>query len=470
MAHKLLDKYIEGLKGNSVYTIHAPLAPLFLSFSWQKGKNYLDLLCINKGRNSVMSVNEPLYRAIAQDRFAQYMRGEITILDLKKEYDGLAADIDEIYHRIMRISLSKKSPTELQGYMREILKLFEGLADKTVYIETIDYDMVLEVIGTDKKSSLDTIWEHATHPSFLSFDMRRLGLLIDMIEKKSPAIIREAKFIFTDYFWTKKESEIQTALDDIADNIEEKKKEYHAAQKSVIARTKEFEKWKAGLTEYDARIAEYVQLMMLFRDIRKDIIAKLQTLQAEISVELLRHADIDPKHAQIVLTQEYVKGIDHLKSVKDNIEKRSGGYISICYSDSTYEIELCDFDMAVAEYHDRISQKDAHVAGAAHIVKGQIANKGKARGVVRIVLDPHNDKGFRAGDILVTSMTRPEFVPIMKKAAAVVTNEGGVTCHAAIVSRELGIPCIIGTKNATRALKDGDMVEVDANTGIVTKL
>ena len=67
-------------------------------------------------------------------------------------------------------------------------------------------------------------------------------------------------------------------------------------------------------------------------------------------------------------------------------------------------------------------------------------------------------------------MTRPDFMPLMRKAKAVITDEGGITCHAAIVSRELGIPCIIGTKIATKVLKDGDMVEVDANKGIVRKI
>jgi pyruvate,water dikinase len=64
-------------------------------------------------------------------------------------------------------------------------------------------------------------------------------------------------------------------------------------------------------------------------------------------------------------------------------------------------------------------------------------------------------------------MTRPEYVPLMKKAAGIITDEGGITCHAAIVSRELKIPCVIGTKIATKVLKDGDMVEVDADKGIV---
>jgi len=64
-------------------------------------------------------------------------------------------------------------------------------------------------------------------------------------------------------------------------------------------------------------------------------------------------------------------------------------------------------------------------------------------------------------------MTHPEFLPMMRKAVAFVTDEGGITCHAAIVAREMKRPCIIGTKNATKVLKDGDMVEVDAEKGIV---
>jgi pyruvate,water dikinase len=69
--------------------------------------------------------------------------------------------------------------------------------------------------------------------------------------------------------------------------------------------------------------------------------------------------------------------------------------------------------------------------------------------------------------VLVTSMTTPDFIVAMKKAGAIVTDEGGLSCHAAIVSRELKIPCVIGTKIATKVFKDGDRVEVDANKGIV---
>ena len=105
-------------------------------------------------------------------------------------------------------------------------------------------------------------------------------------------------------------------------------------------------------------------------------------------------------------------------------------------------------------------------------LRGMTASRGKATGRVRIV--PHianqNAALMQPGDILVTSMTRPEFVPLMRIAGAIVTNEGGITSHAAIVSRELGKPCIIGTKTATTLLREGESIEVDADAGVIRRV
>ncbi len=104
------------------------------------------------------------------------------------------------------------------------------------------------------------------------------------------------------------------------------------------------------------------------------------------------------------------------------------------------------------------------------LIRGRGANQGVAKGRVRIMLTSSDKVDFKKGDILVTPMTTPDFVPLMGKAAAIVTDEGGITCHAAIISRELGIPCIVGTNDATKLLKEGDLVEVDATNGIVRKV
>lgn len=103
-------------------------------------------------------------------------------------------------------------------------------------------------------------------------------------------------------------------------------------------------------------------------------------------------------------------------------------------------------------------------------IKGNPAYSGVVQGTVKVVFNKHQLDKIKDGDILIAPMTSPWYLPIMKKVAAFVTDEGGITCHAAIIARELNKPCIIGTKLATKIFKDGDMVEVDANNGIVKKI
>jgi phosphoenolpyruvate synthase/pyruvate phosphate dikinase len=104
-------------------------------------------------------------------------------------------------------------------------------------------------------------------------------------------------------------------------------------------------------------------------------------------------------------------------------------------------------------------------------LKGNTAYPGKpVVGKVRIVMNSDEVRFVRKGEILVSPMTSPDYVQAMQKSAAIVTDEGGITCHAAIVSRELKIPCVIGTRVATKVLQNGDTVTVDARDGTVTKI
>ncbi len=101
------------------------------------------------------------------------------------------------------------------------------------------------------------------------------------------------------------------------------------------------------------------------------------------------------------------------------------------------------------------------------LVRGLAASPGRAIGKVRVLASPADGDKLAEGEILVATMTSPDWVPTLRRAAALVTDQGGMTCHAAIVSRELGIPCIVGTDEATRVLSDGQVVTVDARRGVV---
>ncbi len=124
---------------------------------------------------------------------------------------------------------------------------------------------------------------------------------------------------------------------------------------------------------------------------------------------------------------------------------------------------------------DRIVKKELGDEDLSDVteVQGNVAMKGRVRGRVKVIsLDKQREDlaALREGEIMVSDSTKPEHVPAIRRSAAIVTNEGGVTCHTAIVARELKKPCVIGTQHATKIFKDGDVIEVDAQKGIIRKV
>jgi pyruvate,water dikinase len=103
------------------------------------------------------------------------------------------------------------------------------------------------------------------------------------------------------------------------------------------------------------------------------------------------------------------------------------------------------------------------------LVQGLAASAGRASGAVRVLASPEEGERLVAGEILVAPMTSPDWVPTIRRAAALVTDGGGITCHAAIVARELGVPCVVGARNATTVLRDGEIVTVDGAAGTVVE-
>jgi len=163
----------------------------------------------------------------------------------------------------------------------------------------------------------------------------------------------------------------------------------------------------------------------------------------------------------LFLTENEIVGLlnGKIEIAKKEVEKR--------YENSTFFLSKGKVSIftnkADLERIDQILERKKDIKE----MSGFPASPGKAKGRATLVISNADFAKFKKGDILVASATRPDFVPLMKKAVAIITDEGGMLSHAAIVSRELKIPCVTGTKFATKALKDGDVVEVDANLGFV---
>ena len=144
-------------------------------------------------------------------------------------------------------------------------------------------------------------------------------------------------------------------------------------------------------------------------------------------------------------------------------------YISQLFQYSQYENIITN--KTFSEFCDQYSYIDHDVTSPITIdeVHGQVAFSGNVCGTIRLVRDISDIQQFQPGEILVTSMTNATWLPAIIKSIGIITDEGGITCHAAIMARELQIPCITGTKIATKIFKNGDKVEINGETGVVTK-
>lgn len=148
---------------------------------------------------------------------------------------------------------------------------------------------------------------------------------------------------------------------------------------------------------------------------------------------------------------------------KDTLEQRYNGNMLVIANNGEYKLLIGEEATSV---NDELVST-IHGEAMKTTISGAVASQGYAKAVARVILDQKDFSKLNEGEVLVSGMTRPDFLPLMKKASAIVTNEGGITGHAAIMARELGKPCIIGTQVATQLIHDGDLVEVRAYHGTV---
>ena len=219
--------------------------------------------------------------------------------------------------------------------------------------------------------------------------------------------------------------------------------------------------------------------------VKKDDLSIVSTMVNTKPIQLVRKAGGDCEELPVpedlqkvqVLTEEQIK---ELASYAKAIEKHYG-----CYMDMEWGVDERNDKIWLLQarpetvWSKKNKEKKPSTEGETMevtservvVVKGLPASPGKAAGKAHVILDPSRIDEFKEGEILVTTMTAPDWVPAMKKAKAIVTDAGGMTCHASIVSRELGIPCIVGTKSrsteATTTIHDGADITVDATNGVV---
>ncbi|MBI5073462.1 hypothetical protein HZA99_06620 [Candidatus Woesearchaeota archaeon] len=196
--------------------------------------------------------------------------------------------------------------------------------------------------------------------------------------------------------------------------------------------------------------------MGIIHDLRKEVITHANYFIDEFLKRFAKEKNIS--HELMRYVSDYEINEKDLKNItKEILEERHKKSVFVTFHPGEQYI----FSGKEAEdFISELNKTQQHEQE--EILKGHCASQGKVTGRVKVCRGMAEVAKFKEGEILVACMTQPEFVPAMKKAIAIVTDEGGLTCHAAIISRELKKPCIISTKKATRVLKDGMLVEVNA--------
>lgn len=199
------------------------------------------------------------------------------------------------------------------------------------------------------------------------------------------------------------------------------------------------------------------------RHMSEGVLYEVDEQVEQVVGDLLERQAVDRTLAHVLRLNEIQQLIEKRLVPSDIIAQRQKKYI--------YINQHIIIDQSFVQYcsdHDFENPEDIDDQSA--VVQGTVAFPGRVEGLVRMVMDRRDLDKVQTGEVLVSIMTNATFTPVMNKISAIVTDEGGITCHAAIIARELKIPCITGTKNATKVLRDGDRVEVNATTGIVKKL
>lgn len=250
---------------------------------------------------------------------------------------------------------------------------------------------------------------------------------------------------------------LKKTMDEPADRINKRIKESGNKKINLDKKSEDIIKRKNVKKELQNVFYTYRKLAEI-RDVRKEYVLKSNYYYYKLGYGLAKIYRIDAELMLRAVPREIIKGID-IDKFKETLKRRKKALFVIDKNES-YILDGEDAEKGIELLRKQVLDKYTEI-------KGFCASKGKVEGTIKIVCGHAHFSKFKDGDILVAPMTRPEYVPLMKKAKAIITDEGGLTSHAAIISREIGKPCVVGTQVATHKLADGDNVLVDADNGII---
>ncbi|MEX1014083.1 MAG: PEP/pyruvate-binding domain-containing protein, partial [Candidatus Paceibacterota bacterium] len=389
---------------------------------------------LDKLNNSVI---KKIKRIIKNDSFDDYFKNLIDISNsISNQYEKL----------FKNRKYDEKTLSELFSIQKELYGFWLAI---DIIGENILQIALRAGWTKSEKDLLDKVQPHL----FKTWIEKENNLLIDLANSNK-SIDEKRKKYRDDYFWqglykwqgqTLSDSDIDEKIDNAKNGIKSKFKDYNI---NLLSDYDPLMKLSILSSYWRTQCSE---LATIFEFYVKDIVT--DKVNKEINI--------------INLTCDEIVD-NNFSEPKDNFKSRSKGVFQYLNNNNEV-ITIPVMDENYSHIFKRFikAKEDLNIITSQNIIKGTPVSKGSVQGTAKIILSKEDFNKFEQGNILVTTETTPVFVPLMKMSSAILTERGGVTSHAAIVSRELGVPCVISLKNITEHIQDGDKIEVDADKGIV---
>lgn len=473
-----MEKYFALKRNATLHNLIPVSKSIVINLKDLLGVSFKEHICIFR-RNEQLSWN---YNVGGMDLVAKFMlrhRDYSYNLNIYSQWEKYALKLDKIFVKIEKTDLNNLDIKNLAEIYKNLMQCFETESAYGTLSDFLSSELIkntvlknLKKIGIETQE-LDAMLGVATSSVFKSPYVKEQEELMQLAVKNSKRknivkeLIQHANkywYVQNDYkdscklgkdyfvkqikFFSKKNVEKQ--FSDF-----KKKHAYFASQKKKLAR----EAKQKNLNDfYD--LLRMIDIHVNLWDLKKVMMQKSFYYLDLLLVEISKRFNFTFDEIKWFTPDEIIKLFDNKKISKEIIKLRKSECVAVIKSDGIKIFTGKQVKSLIKNIEEKIPENLKEF-------NGQVGNTGNVIGRAKIILSPRENKDVKRGDVLVTGMTTPDFINLMKKASAFITDEGGITCHAAIVAREMNKPCIIGTKVATKVLRDGDLVEVDANNGIV---
>lgn len=435
------------------------------------GFTYKNYLCIfDREDYGDMSYYEPDIKRIGRLLEKRIEKDPRYFIEIKKIYQREISRSNRFYQQIERMNLNKLDLTELVKLLQQVMGCLESSLGVGHLIEpfviTTDFKIKMQLEKYLKNSKeLNHVFSLMISPVKEAFINRYEKGLFDIARQKS---LKEkeklAKNLAKEFFWIRNSyaGKKNLTFKEVINESKKSKNRIVQDYRKIIKEKKKIIK-EFGLDEKLINKIRASEFLIQWQDERKENILKAIDYVDRVLFKVARKTKCSIRDLHYMIPIEV--SLENLmsKEFKQELKQRRKGCIYF------YDLKFQKI-ISGSKYHKFVSKLKEERKIEIKELTGLIANGGTTVGRIKVCLDLKSLNKVRNGDVLVASMTRPEHLLAMKKASAIITDEGGVTCHAAIVSREFQIPCVIGTKIATKVLKDGDLVEVKGNHGLVIVL